>query len=281
MTRDEYRALDALHYSAIKQGAVSMKHMRHYIESRHGGDDDESDELTFGTVVHGLVLEPGLLADRFAVWGTGRRQGNKWKAFQSANKNKTIIRSQDMADAEKCAAAVLADPLAADVLADTDREVPHVWTATLSGAQVQCKALFDAINPASHRLELKTCAASMFGSFEATAYRQGYHLQQGWYDLAAESLTGKSIASYVIAVESSEPWDVAVYRVDGALIEHARREALRIAREYVAARAAGKFDGTARGEMRALGLPPWVANRLEDRTVGELAGMPVGNAMDL
>ena len=55
---------------------------------------------------------------------------------------------------------------------------------------------------------------------------------------------GRKVESVnIIAVESAAPFDVAVFKPDGLLMEWADKECLRIARRYIECRDAGAFPG--------------------------------------
>lgn len=117
------------------------------------------------------------------------------------------------------AAAVRTDRQAAAILADAvGFEVPGYWTDPATG--VACKRKLDIELPAG-LADLKTCACPYdFGQrlryADTTTLLQFLHYRTG-----GQVLRGLSESVYIIAVGSTPPHDVVVYRLDPDLLERA------------------------------------------------------------
>jgi hypothetical protein len=257
MTPTEYRSIRAINATAIKAGRKSMMHMHHVLT---GGKTDTTAAMSHGTAVHALLFQP----DNIAVW-MNRRAGKDWEAFAEENKGKVILTTAESARAVDAVNAIRANKDAANLLAGCTFETAMNWTMPDGTA---CKALLDAHKPGCV-IDLKTTKDIAERAFSSASWSAGTHLQMAWYCMA----TGATDA-YLIAQESAAPWDVAVYRVHPLLLEHGRKECLRIVAEYNRCLERGVFPGQ-QPEPRDLLQPAYADEEVqgvdfEDLPEGEL-----------
>jgi len=239
MTPAEYRAIQAINASAIKAGMRSMLHMHHVLT---GGAREQTTAMSHGTAVHALLFQP----DAVVVWPS-RRASKEWDAFEAGNADRIILSATEHAKASEAVKAITSNVHAADLLNDCRFETPIEW-AMPDGTK--CKALVDAWKPGLV-VDLKTTKAIDERAFSRSSWDAGTHLQMAWYCMA----TGAE-AAWIIAQESSAPWDVAVYPVDPLLLEHGERECLRIVGEYNRCLERGVFPGQ-QPEPRTLRQPSY------------------------
>ena len=114
MPMNEYRAIDALNISRLKELGRSALHYQHRL-----AHPLVTAPLTLGTAAHCATLEPERFGRQFAVWDrrtdSGRmapRNGKWWDAFQAANDTRTILTEDERDEALTIATAVRADPVA-------------------------------------------------------------------------------------------------------------------------------------------------------------------------
>ena len=242
MTEQEYNAIDAMRASAIKHGARSMAHMRHYMAT---GGGDPTPAMRTGDMRHMALLEPARWASLTRC--DASRATKEYKALAEAVGADNIISTDAAAEHDAAVRALLEhSAAAAEFAAVAEIECARVWTAP--GGQA-CKARIDATRRAGGFIEFKTC--SSLAAFVAGAARLHYHLQLGWYAYAIGQ--GREWPRcVVIAQEQAAPYDVAVFDVVPYKLEMWYAEALAIAERYWAGETAGAFP-----DRMAFELPSW------------------------
>lgn len=252
MLFDDYCAIEAMNASTLKHAAKSPKHLRHEYEQDVHVD---TDEMVIGRGVHAMCLEPQAFRDRHVVWSGNRRIGKEWEQFRSQHEGKEIIRNATMLDQiVRTAYGVASDPVAQFHLGDGCSEV-----VVMFGCEgIQLKGRIDYVSNKSNSIvDLKTSRRVGHQEFGRTFAELQYHVslavyQQGW--LAAQ---GELRPVIVMAVESDEPHDVVVYRVDQAILDSAWDWVQRQCRALRTCIERNEWPGIAAGEMQELEFPAW------------------------
>ena len=142
----------------------------------------------------------------------------------------------------------------------TRREESIVWTVD----GVQCKGRIDAI--ADDRIvDLKTTRDLQI-FVRRDAAQMLYHGQLAWYldGAIAAGACSPDAAAYVVAVETTDPYDVACFRLGEQSLDAGRALWRRLLDEWVTCRDAGVWLGQYPSET-VLEMPSWAAGmRLED-----------------
>ena len=115
---------------------------------------------------------------------------------------------------ERMAEAVERCPEAAALLADAaEIETPHVWPDPDTGLLCKCKP--DLVTAAGVVVDLKTAADVTLRGFARQCASLYYHAQMAFYmgGIARSTSRGSSDRAMLIAVQSVEPFDCAVYRL--------------------------------------------------------------------
>ena len=227
-----YEDTPGINWSTLKHMAESPAHYRAAL--REPGKD--TDALAIGRAFHCLVLEPFEFSNRFAIWpeASGQRRGKAWEAFcaeaQAYAEPKTILREQDLGSIRAMAAAVHDHPAFATVCASERPAVEStlVWTDEETG--LRCKGRADYIGPDTRVLvDLKSTMTTHAKRFGSAAARLAYHGQFAHYAAGVRAKYGFEPRCYIIAVEKTRPFDVAVFEVlpdDLRLGEALRRDLL-------------------------------------------------------
>lgn len=199
-----------LHFSDLRNIGVSPAHYRHRLT--HG--IDVSDDMSAGTVCHLHVLgeQPG--ARRIAVF-EGRRQGKVWEAFAAEHAEDTIVTAAVWDIGRRMADAVLDCPRATDLLTGARFEVPIEWDA---GGRVCRTRGVDWVSINTFG-DLKTTRNANPRAFMRDAWSRHYHAQLEWYRQGLDATMPGERDAYIIAVESSEPYPVVVYRMPPDVLE--------------------------------------------------------------
>ena len=224
-SRAEYDSLPFVNPSLLMYATKSLKHFR----AAQLGDitSDTSDAKQLGDFSHKALLEPHIDLTKevkrqmlepgttdFAIWTGKVRNGRAWAEFQEDNAEKTIIRQQDLDaayDRAKTAItvskAVLANTTAAALLEGTKTE----QTVTCELCEVMCKGRMDAYKPGVI-VDLKTCRDPSNYAFGKQCAQLRYNVRLGCYRAFVEAVNGQRPEVWLIAAETSPPYDVAVYR---------------------------------------------------------------------
>jgi hypothetical protein len=252
-----------LRASALKVGYLkSMLHMRHYLTA--GGSDD-TPGMRFGRLVHMAVLEPD---KQPAIWTGGRKAGKEydnWLCEQPEGREQTT--TAEWLEAQSCAASVLSNNHAVELLDGTKREMALYSESTQYG---KVSARLDAWMPGS-LIDLKTTAQVDRRSIERICASMGYHIQFGWYSWLLDALKLDHLPNcYGIFVESKPPYDVAVYPIAKASVMMGIIEAGKIAEKYRACELRREWPGQ-QTESEPIELPEWAyKNTGDDLEAGDL-----------
>ena len=203
MTRAEYDAVDAVNWSTLKYALTSGLHYRHCIAQA----TEETDAMRLGRAIHAMVFEPDTFDDEFAVWEGGRRAGGEWSQFKDTHLTQTIIRGEDLQAALDIAEAVNRHPVAGPILANGAAEVSITLTDPQTG--IACKGRMDWLTD-TVLVDLKSTKSIDARAFGVHAAAMLYHCQLAFY-AGGLSANGAERDAKIIAVESSPPYDVAVF----------------------------------------------------------------------
>lgn len=201
----EYAGIRAVNYSTLRWMAVSPAHYKWHLD--HPATPTPSMEL--GIAVHMAILEPAKFAERYVSY-PGRRAGKDWDAFQAANMDKDILKTDDYERVREIAAAVRRHPVANHLLEVGEAEKVLTWTDEKTG--LPCKGRVDWLNGIG-LVDLKTSFDIEPWKFNSTAARQGYHAQLAFYRRGLRA-DGLDAPAKILAVETEPPYDVMVYSLD-------------------------------------------------------------------
>src|ERR671931_956996 len=261
MTFAEYRAIDAVNWSSLREMRRSPAHYRYQLD--HPRED--STPLALGRAVHAAVFEPDRLPLEFAVWKGARRAGKAWDAFRAVHGDDTILKASEY---ERCLAirdAVRAHPTAARYLRAGRAERALTWTDRATG--LRCKGRLDFLSDSVPALvDLKsTHDLSRLG---ALAAQLGYNAQLAFY-LSGLRALGLAMPARIVAVEVAPPHAVQVLALHDDDLYDGEQECARLLSQ-VAECTARRSWPAGPGDEQVLAFPAWARCRLED---DDLAGV--------
>lgn len=254
----DYFAAEGVNWSTLKAMRDSPKAYRYACDNPRA----DSLPLMLGRAVHSAVLTPEAFDSEFVVWDGGDRRGKAWEAFKEAHPGRTILKADEYALAQDIANAVLADAVAADLVADGDAEHPIFWTDPATG--LLCKARADIVNRSRLLLlDLKTTRSIDPRRFGNECARLGYHLQMAHYASGCTHGLGWAPHSHIlVAVEKEPPHDVGVFEIPVANRELAAEEVAALLERVRECREANRWPGRFDSVQR-LQLPAYVEGELE------------------
>jgi hypothetical protein len=227
MTRAEYEAIDAVHFSTLKEFARSPAHYKAALQS----PKEATDAMEIGTAYHLLALEPERVSERIAVWRGETRKGPEWNDFCDerlgrtfklvadavrgfAAAGKVLLSAEDFETAKAMAASVRASPQAKPYLATGMAEVTLQWEEQ----GIKCKGRADFVGSAL--VDLKSTRSAAMEPFGKQMWDARVHAQLAFY----RSGLGKPLPCVLIATENVFPYVTQVYRLTEAQLEQGRGE---------------------------------------------------------
>jgi hypothetical protein len=211
-SNDNTSLLDPVRFSRLKRMGRSAAHYAH-------GVDDDTASLREGSATHAYLLGQ---AHRVAVYEGGARNKKykKYRAFLDEHPDQLILSPAEFGSVEGMRRSIERHPRAMALL-DGIQEQTIAWT--LSGRA--CSGTPDVVQlrPDGSKVlvELKTGQSSAPDLFRWQARKLAYHAQLAWYARGLETALvykpGPVVEQYIVAVESSPPYPVTVFRVTDAL----------------------------------------------------------------
>ncbi|WP_244827653.1 PD-(D/E)XK nuclease-like domain-containing protein [Caballeronia sp. TF1N1] len=251
---ERYYALEALSASGIAKLLRSAAHYRAWRDT----PSPATPAMQFGTVVHGLVLEPE--RDIVALAPTVERRSNAdkatWAAFEAQLDGRIAMKQADFDRARRVRDAVFAHAGARTLLdASGQSEVTLLWhddeQDTLN------KARIDRLRDDGGIVDLKTTSDVTPAVFARKAangqlYVQAAHYREG----CARVLNAPSPFFAWVAVETDPPYGVRCYSTDDAGLTLGRKLAEQAAWIYAEAVRTGQWPGYPE-TVDPLPLPKW------------------------
>ena len=198
-----------LSYSALTQFKKSPNHLLAYWNNEF----KTTDAMQFGSLVHKLILQPDTFGDDFAVFEGARRAGKAWQEFSQTNQDKTIIKQSELDAANNILNNAMKHEVVKTMLQNaTAKELELNW----KHKEVNFKGFADIITT----FEGKQCVVDIKTTtdagkrFERDLYYNDYKMQLAMY----QDQFGKDCEAYIIAIETTTPFNVQVYKLDDSLL---------------------------------------------------------------
>lgn len=249
---DQYQAIPALNPSLIKVGCKSMKHLRYAMDH----PTPSTDAMTVGSMCHTAVFEPQELDNRYLIFD-GRRD-KRTSAYQEVLAEaeaggKEVVKRADLEHAADMGLAVATDPLVKPLIESGKAEV----SLTTEEDGVLVKGRLDWVMSGAGFCDLKTSRDIEKHAFGAAFYRYGYDVSLGLYQRWLSRLRGQDESCYVLCVENTPPYDVAVVVVPQAVLDQGVDKGLAVIQSYKECFASGVWPGIANGREYPLHVPAW------------------------
>jgi exodeoxyribonuclease VIII len=212
---DDYGSIQALNWSTLKLLETSPL----MLKFRQTTARKDTESLHLGRAIHACLLEPDVWA-RYVVMpkfsGTGMKAAKaEWLAAHAGD---LVVDADERAMVERCAEAVRRHREAMALIEGGRKEEAILWTDTETG--IACKARLDIVR-ARDICDIKSTRRGKPRKFLADASELLYHGQLAWYHdgaIAAGALPANAERPGVVAVQTTEPYDVMPFRMtEGAL----------------------------------------------------------------
>jgi len=225
-------------------------------------DEEDTDALIVGKVLHSMVLEPEKAKELYACIPEcdGRTtEGKKIKAdFIAANEGKEHIPYKLYKQAEGMANSIRNNSQAMTLIKHGTPEykiqfdyngLPFVGYIDFLGC--------DEEGNVTHKVELKTVQSGVYRKIQNDFYDKGYHIQNGIYDTALPTPD-----SYYIWVEKKPPYLSGVFRASDDYIRRGKLTLRQKTEDFKDCLEKGDFSGGYEfwvgNEIQELDLPGWL-----------------------
>ena len=246
--RASYDALDALNWSRLR---LLEKSPAHYVM----GYGDDSSGFALGTATHMAILEPERFAAEYVVTDIRRdKRTKKWNDFEAEQLalGKTILIRSEYNDTIAMRDAVFAHPKAMSYLSGGASEQTLTWEL----GDYKCKGRADYIGPKAI-VDLKSTKDCSPREFAKSCARYGYFGQAAWYSDGLRLSRGLSLPYVIVAVDSSPPHIVTVYRIPEHVIAAGREQYLTLLGRLDYCRRANFWGGYVEADEVDIEMPRW------------------------
>lgn len=242
-----YSEIQAVNWSRLKLIEKSPAQFKY-------GYGDDSSGFTLGTAAHMAILEPERFETHYVVYPK-RRQGKEWDAFEQAaiDAGKEVLSTKEHEQACAIRDAVRRHAPAMRYLTGGAAEQTLTWKL----GDFDCKGKADYIGPLAIA-DLKSTKDCSPRGFAAACARYGYFGQAAWYADGNRKVTGRRLPFVIIAVESSAPYVVQVYRMPEHVIEAGREQYLTLLARLDYCQRNNWWGGYSEAEELDLEIPQWM-----------------------
>lgn len=258
MPEEQYHASPGVSVSRLKRFAQAA--------AKAHAPRTETPALRFGTLIHAALLEPHAVEARYFVTDVERRGTKAWEAAEAeaAEAGLTLVKRPEFEEALRIRDAVLAQPIARDILAPGALvEQSFYWRDDETG--LLCRGRTDLVRPEWRALvDLKSTADASPRAFARTVAEYRYDWQNTVYE-DGWALAGdwKPELLLFLPVEKEPPYLCAAYELAPEDLAVARDEVRRTLDAYAHCEATGQWPGYPDGIQR-ISLPAWARKRSEE-----------------
>ena len=219
--------------------------------------------LRWGTLVHGIVLEPGAFGELAAVMPDGLDKGKgstaRVEEFESKNAGKIVVSATEYRQLLDIRKTVFDDADAGELLTAPGRtEHSLFWEDEVTGVKCRCRPDFwrdDGIV-----VDLKTTADNSEHGFSRSALDYRYFSQAAFYWDGIKAVTGKAPDAFIfIAIEGKDDPAIFIetYNVEDEELDFGRACYRKTLETYKQCKAAGAWPKKLAHGIKRLRLPRW------------------------
>jgi exodeoxyribonuclease VIII len=252
MTMEQYRAVDAVNFSWLKQGLPGVGYM---IYRRDWTGDSAS--MLKGRAIHCLLLEPDQYGERYTTAPKIDRRTKEgkadWAAYVEQAKGKEVLTDDEAREVGAMAAAIERNTRAMALLKSKgERELACIWRDEPTGLMMKCR--MDLVVPGTVGVlaDIKTTQAADYESFSRSIQKYAYDVQSAMYTDAYAAITKRRLEHAIIAVDEAGCF---VYTMGEASIHAGRCKYRRVLHDYARVKVGEmpEWDDS----VRVIEMPEW------------------------
>ena len=248
-TNAEYHGnRDAVSKSSLARMSVCPAYFKWVMDN----PPPKTDDLTFGSLFHKLVLEPDSIESEFVIAPSFDRRTKAGKEayaeFCNSVGERDVVTAEMMASAEAMRDAILANPRARKLLTkNVTVEQSVYFFDELTEEALKCRP--DARKSLGGRTiltDLKSCRSASDKAFSRDAERYGYDLQAYLYRKGVSQALGvppSEVDFVFVAVEKSPPHLINIFLADESVITSGEAKYREYVDTYHECRTTGNWYG--------------------------------------
>jgi len=258
----EYSQMEGLSNSMLSKIAESPAYYKYCLDN----PQETTEALTFGSLLHCLVLEPNNFERDFAIEPKINKRTNEGKEtlaqFYLENAEKTIVDEEQLNLAKTLKDKLMEHEIAGKLLTGKgENEISLFWEDEETG--IICKCKIDRIK-AKIIIDLKSVLSAKPEDFMKSVYEYNYHKQNYWYEHGYTQCFKEEPKGFVfVVVEKKPPYIVAIYELTELFKAIGKIEARQNLLTYKDCVTKGKwwgYDGE-KAVIHDLEPPQWVLNK--------------------
>ena len=226
--------------------------------------------MKLGTAFHASVLETENFEELIAVSPNVDKRTKAGKEvhakFLEDVGDKTIITHDQFEKMKVMKMSCLAHPEVQKLL---EKCYATEFQTTFDFDKMKCKAMIDLCDSEGTIVDIKTTQDASPEAFTRSSANFLYHMQLAWY-AKAMNLDWREVKAYIIAVENTAPYGVAVYKFSQSALLNGWelcKTAMTQWKEYKLNLAMGDGVFPYSNEVLELELPVWATNLLEESSL--------------
>jgi hypothetical protein len=228
LTNSEYRALEGVSISYLKEIARSPAHFKELVAN----PITPSPDMKLGTAFHAALLEPDRFKDAYViapVIDKRTKVGKQaWEDFVREHSGKEAIDAESYELVLKMADAVHKHPTAKKLLTGGVAEQSVFWRCPVTDVLCKCRPDY-LIEKKGIVVDIKTTYDASEFAFKKSIAKYGYHLQTAFYLEGVGINLGRVLSDFVhVVVEKTPPYAVGIYVLDDVSIAEAAKEIKRL-----------------------------------------------------
>lgn len=246
----KYDSIDAVRATLLKWIFLeSPRAARYYLD--HGKTFPQA---LPGRALHCATLTPRQMGKQFAVW-YGPRRGQEYKEFAAVaeTRKQEVLTLIEADQAISIAASVRAHPIAGPLIRQRGK-AEHTLLWEQDGHK--CKAKLDKVG---HRglLDLKGVQSVEPAAIIRAILRYGWDMQLAWYADGAAANGFGALPVWLVCVEKTPPYEVAVFQLDETWLELGRGKCAAALETLTECERTGKWPGRFEAAPIDLAVPAW------------------------
>ncbi|AMV30855.1 Exodeoxyribonuclease 8 [Pirellula sp. SH-Sr6A] len=226
-----------------------------------GEAEEPTDAMRFGSYLHTLVLEPEEIPNRYYIAPKVDRRTKEgkaaWAQSQELAIGKELVTEADAQLASLCASSILWHQdfkLFAKLI--TESVIEERIDFTFANYDCRCKP--DMVHVGSRLcFDIKTAKGASPAAFSKSVAEYGYHRQAAFYRHALQEKYGEYFRFLFVVVETSAPFESAIYELDFDAIEKGEQELETLIAEYRVRLANDDWSPEFSKGINTLSLPRW------------------------
>lgn len=249
-------------FGASSHGLMDIRRSPKYYKWRRE-NPMQSKAMGIGTLVHMLILEPGLAEQRVKVAPKVDRRTKDGKAAYedftaSLPKDAIVIDADEHQTLMRIRDSLMSHSFAKDVIGRKGATKENVGFWVHEETQVFCKIRPDLMFLADDVVvDIKTTQLGHPVKFQKDMYNFNYDMQAAFYMDGYKAITGKNCQFFFLTVESSGPHDIACYQAKDKVYGFGKTRYEKAIRTFADCFKDDKWPGYAEAIV-PLDLPHWV-----------------------